>query len=64
MLFNDLMVDCMTNFQQTLFLAVGTRKVKTLYQPPVSWLSSPEVRGAKGQEGVSWDSPAPPQLPL
>lgn len=37
------MVDFMTTFQQTLFLAVGASKVKTLHQPAVSWLCSPEV---------------------
>lgn len=43
MLFNDLMVDCMTTFQQILFPAVGASKVKTFHQPAVSCLCSPEV---------------------
>lgn len=60
-MFNDLMVNCVTAFQQTfLFLAAGARKVRTLHQPAVSWLCSPE--GCSGT-GEHWDSSVPPQLP-
>lgn len=63
MLFNYLMVDCMTTFQQTLVSCSRCKKGQNL-SPTCSVLAvHPRGQGCWGT-GEYWDSPAPPQLSL
>lgn len=52
MLFNDLMVDCMTTSQQTLVSCSRCRKGQNLAAARSVLAVHPEARGAKGQEST------------